>query len=162
MVNLGETVGIMAAQSIGEPGTQLTMRTFHVGGTASRRSEQSTLEVRNGGFLKLFNVSTVERSDGTFIIMNRNGEVGVADENGRVRERYSIQYGANLLFKEDAKVEAGQLIAQWDPWSNPFVCDRSGRVKFQDLIEGVTMQEQVDDVTGLSRKVIIESRHPLS
>ena len=158
MVNRGEIVGIVAAQSIGEPGTQLTMRTFHVGGTASRRSEQSTLEVRNSGKLEFFNVTTVVRPDGTLIVMNRNGEVGVSDDTGRVRERYSINYGANLLFGEGAKVTAGQLIAQWDPWSTPLVSDRAGIVAYQDLVEGVTMQEQVDAVTGLSRKVIIESR----
>ena len=117
--NIGEAVGVIAAQSIGEPGTQLTMRTFHIGGTASRRAEQTMLETRNEGTVKYFNLNVVKNKDGFFIVMNRNGEIIIQDESGRERERYPLIYGSKLLVAEDEQVSAGQLVAEWDPYTHP-------------------------------------------
>jgi DNA-directed RNA polymerase subunit beta' len=158
LVNRGEAVGVIAAQSIGEPGTQLTMRTFHIGGTASRRAEQTSLEARNEGRAKFININYVTNAEGHHIVMNRNGELAVIDETGREREKYSVVYGAKIKVHPDEKVLAGQSIAEWDPYTMPILTEISGKVKFGDIIEGITMEEQVDEVTGLSRKVIIESR----
>ncbi|MGQ9777150.1 MAG: DNA-directed RNA polymerase subunit beta' [Thermodesulfobacteriota bacterium] len=160
IVNVGEAIGIIAAQSIGEPGTQLTMRTFHIGGTASRRAEQTTLESQIDGKVKFINLKTVRNREGNLVVMNRNGELAILDENGRERRRYSVIYGAKLKVKDGQKVKEGDLLAEWDPYSIPVLTEVSGRVKFGDIIEGVTMQEQVDEFTGLSRKVIIESKDP--
>jgi DNA-directed RNA polymerase subunit beta' len=160
LVNVGEAIGIIAAQSIGEPGTQLTMRTFHIGGTASRRAEQTTLESRIDGKVKFFNLKTVKNREGNLIVMNRNGEIAVLDENGRERRRYSVIYGAKLRVKDGQKIKEGEMLAEWDPYSIPVLTEVSGHVKFGDILEGVTMQEQVDEFTGLSRKVIIESKDP--
>ncbi|MCX8023169.1 MAG: DNA-directed RNA polymerase subunit beta' [Syntrophorhabdaceae bacterium] len=177
LVSIGEAVGIIAAQSIGEPGTQLTMRTFHIGGAASRRVEQSTLEARNDGYLKLINVKVVNNREGVPIVMNRNGEVAIVDESGRERERYQITYGAKLVAytpqtknettewvnsKEDEliPVKEGQILAEWDPYTIPMLSEVSGKVKFGDIVEGITMQESKDEVTGLSYRVIIEPRDP--
>ncbi len=159
-VNIGEAVGVIAAQSIGEPGTQLTMRTFHIGGAASRRAEQSTLENRNAGVVKFHNVSVAKKKDGTLIVMNRNGEIVVIDEQGRERERYGVVYGAKLLVREGQKLEQNTMLAEWDPYSMPIITEVAGRVKFGDLIDGVTISEQVDEVTGLARKVVIASKDP--
>ncbi|MBE9504763.1 MAG: DNA-directed RNA polymerase subunit beta' [Proteobacteria bacterium] len=156
MINIGEAVGIIAAQSIGEPGTQLTMRTFHIGGTASRRAEQTTLESRNDGAVKFIGLVSVTSGEGNLIVMNRNAEVTVVDDTGRERERYLLVYGAKLMVKEGDAVQRGSLLAEWDPYTIPILTDKSGTVKFGDIIEGVTMQEQVDEVTGLSRKIIVE------
>ncbi len=161
MVNLGEAVGVIAAQSIGEPGTQLTMRTFHVGGTASRRAEQSTLENRNEGTVNFFNVVKVQNKEGSMTVMNRHGEVAIVDDSGRERERYKLNYGAKLLVKEGAKIAPNALIAEWDPYTIPILTEVEGVVKYGDLIEGQTLQEMLDEVTGLSRKVIIESKQDL-
>ncbi len=158
MVNIGEAVGVIAAQSIGEPGTQLTMRTFHIGGTASRRAEQSSLAAKTKGTLKFINVVTVRNKEGYLTVMNRNGEIAVIDANNREREKYSVVYGAKLLLKEGDTIEKAQLIAEWDPYSTPIVTEVSGVVQFEDIEEGVTMQEQFDSVTGLSHKVVIESK----
>jgi DNA-directed RNA polymerase subunit beta' len=158
MVNIGEAVGVIAAQSIGEPGTQLTMRTFHIGGTASRRAEQSSLEAKTKGRVKLLNVVTVTNKEGHLTVMNRNGEIAVIDANNREREKYSIVYGAKLLVKDGDPVEKGKLMAEWDPYSTPIITESSGIVKFEDIEEGLTMQEQFDSVTGLSHKVIVESK----
>jgi DNA-directed RNA polymerase subunit beta' len=160
LVIVGEAIGIIAAQSIGEPGTQLTMRTFHIGGTASRRAEQTTLECRIDGKAKFINLKTVRNREGNLIVMNRNGEIAVLDESGRERRRYSVIYGAKLKVKDGQKVKEGEILAEWDPYSIPVLTEVSGRVKFGDIIEGVTMQEQVDEFTGLSRKVITESKDP--
>jgi DNA-directed RNA polymerase subunit beta' len=157
-VNIGEAVGVIAAQSIGEPGTQLTMRTFHIGGTATRRAEASTIENRHAGTVHFHNLKTVKRKDGALIAMNRNGEIAIADENGRERERYGVIYGAKLNVRDGQKVEAGTQLAEWDPFATPIVAEVPGTVRFNDIIEGVTMNEQLDEVTGLSRKSIIESR----
>ncbi len=158
LVNVGEAIGIIAAQSIGEPGTQLTMRTFHIGGTASRRAEQTTLECRIDGRVKFINLKSVKNREGNLIVMNRNGEIAILDENGRERRRYSVIYGAKLRVKDGQKVKEGEILAEWDPYAIPVLTEVSGRVKFGDIIEGVTMQEQVDEFTGLSRKVIMESK----
>jgi DNA-directed RNA polymerase subunit beta' len=162
MVNLGEAIGVIAAQSIGEPGTQLTMRTFHIGGTASRRAEQTTLEARNEGRLKLINVSTVQGRDGDLVVMNRNGEIAIVDEpevgRERERERYAIVYGAKLKKGDGAKVKAGEMIAEWDPYTIPILTETAGTVKFGDILEGVTMEEKVDERTGLSTKVVVDTR----
>jgi DNA-directed RNA polymerase subunit beta' len=160
LVNIGEAIGIIAAQSIGEPGTQLTMRTFHIGGTASRRAEQTTLECRIDGKAKFINLKTVRNREGNLIVMNRNGEIALLDENGRERRRYSVIYGAKLKVKDGQKVRDGEMLAEWDPYSIPVLTEVSGRVKFGDIIEGMTMQEQVDEFTGLSRKVITETKDP--
>jgi DNA-directed RNA polymerase subunit beta' len=158
MVNLGEAVGIIAAQSIGEPGTQLTMRTFHLGGTASRAVEQSVHEARFDGQLKYNNVQFVENREGKITVMNRNGEVAVVDENGRERERFKVVYGAVLNYKEGQQVSKGDVLAEWDPYANVIVSDATAVIHFQDIEEGVTMAEQVDSVTGFSTKVIIEGK----
>jgi len=162
MVNLGEAIGVIAAQSIGEPGTQLTMRTFHIGGTASRRAEQTTLEARNDGFIKFLNLVTVTNRDGDLVVMNRNGEVAIVEKmeasRERERERYRIVYGAKLKKKDDSRVKAGDLLAEWDPYTLPILTEVGGTVKFGDLIDGVTMEEKVDERTGLSTKVIIDCK----
>lgn len=163
IVHLGEAVGIIAAQSIGEPGTQLTMRTFHIGGTASRLAEQTTLTVRYEGVLRYINLKTVVDRDGDLVVMNRNGEVAVTEvlEPGRERERerYQIVYGAKLKKKDGAKVKTNDLIAEWDPYTVPILTEVSGEVRFGD-IDDRTMQEKVDERTGLSTRVIIEFRDP--
>ncbi len=158
LVNMGEAVGVIAAQSIGEPGTQLTMRTFHIGGTASRRAEQTSLEARNEGKVKFININSVVNVEGHHIVMNRNGELAIVDETGRERERYGIVYGAKIKAAPDRLVKPGETLAEWDPYTMPILTEVSGKVKFGDIVEGITMEEQLDDVTGLSRKVIIESR----
>ncbi len=158
IVNMGEAVGVIAAQSIGEPGTQLTMRTFHIGGTAFRRAEQSNLEAKTKGKVKFYHVVTVLNKEGYLTVMNRNGEIAVIDSNQREREKYPIVYGAKLLVKEGDLVEKGKLMAEWDPYSTPIITETSGFIKFEDIEEGLTMQEQFDSVTGLSHKVIVESK----
>ena len=158
IVNIGEAVGVIAAQSIGEPGTQLTMRTFHIGGTASSLAEQSSLEAKTKGRVKFLNVVTVKNKEGHLTVMNRNGEICVIDANQREREKYPVVYGAKLLVKDNDPVEKGKLMAEWDPYSTPIITEASGVVKFEDIEEGMTMQEQFDSVTGLSHKVIVESK----
>lgn len=169
LVNIGEAVGIIAAQSIGEPGTQLTMRTFHIGGTA-RFEEHSTLQSRHDGKVRFVNLHTVVSKTGDLVVMNRNGELHVVDDEGRSRGRYPVPYGAHLKVKEGDSVQgagrdektgqekAGTILAEWDPFSIPILAEVSGTVKYGDVIEGKTMQELVDEVTGLSRKVIVESK----
>ncbi len=157
-VNLGEAVGIIAAQSIGEPGTQLTMRTFHLGGTASRAVEQSSHVIRHAGILKFDGIMTVENSDGKLVVMNRNGNVLVLDSSGRERESLKMAYGAVINYKEGDSVEQGVTLAEWDPYSNPIISEISGKIVFESIDEGVTMTEQVDPVTGFSTKVIIEAK----
>jgi len=155
LVNIGEAVGIVAAQSIGEPGTQLTMRTFHIGGTA-KFDEHSTLEARHDGVIKFVNLNTVKTRENDFVVMRRHGEVHVLDEQNRSRGKYILPYGAHLKVSENSPVKRGQLIAEWDPFSIPILAEVDGTIKYGDIIEGKTMQEQVDEVTGLSRKIIIE------
>src|SRR6185312_6700945 len=157
LVNIGEAVGVIAAQSIGEPGTQLTMRTFHIGGVGQIRTEQSSLEARNEGAVRLNNVQLVKRKDHS-VVMNRQGELVLVDEIGRERERYGLQYGARLMVEDGQRIKGGQLMAEWDPFAMPVVTEVSGYVKYGDIVDGVTMQESLDEVTGLSRKTVIESK----
>jgi DNA-directed RNA polymerase subunit beta' len=158
-VNIGEAVGIIASQSIGEPGTQLTMRTFHIGGAAARgKIEQSSLEARNDGFVRVRGASLAKKRDGVVHVMNRHGEVVIVDDTGREREHHRLVYGATLKVAEGEKVKAGQLLAEWDAFAMPILTEVSGIAKFGDIVEGVTMIEKLDEVTGLSRKVIVESR----
>jgi DNA-directed RNA polymerase subunit beta' len=163
MVNLGEAIGVIAAQSIGEPGTQLTMRTFHIGGTASRRAEQTTLEARNEGFVKFINMTTVEGKEGDLIVMSkRNAEVAIVDypepNRERERERYPLVYGARLKKKDGEKVKAGEMVAEWDPYTIPILTETAGVVKFGDIVEGITMEEKLDERTGLSTKVVVDTK----
>jgi DNA-directed RNA polymerase subunit beta' len=155
LVNIGEAVGIVAAQSIGEPGTQLTMRTFHIGGTA-KFDEHSTLEAHHDGVIQFVNLNTVKTREGDLVVMRRHGEVHVLDEQKRSRGKYPLSYGAHLKVSDNSPVKKGQLIAEWDPFSIPILAEVDGTIKFDDIIEGKTMQEQVDEVTGLSRKIIVE------
>lgn len=155
-VEIGEAVGIIAAQSIGEPGTQLTMRTFHIGGAASKVVEQTVLEAKNSGTIKFINISTVKSREGRYIVMNRNGSIAIVDLKGREKEKYSVVYGAKLLVKNGQKVEIGQRLVEWDPYSIPILTELGGKVALGDIIEGVTVKEEVDETTGLSHKVIID------
>jgi DNA-directed RNA polymerase subunit beta' len=158
LVNVGEAVGIIAAQSIGEPGTQLTMRTFHIGGTASAMAEQSSIESRNEGRVKLDNVQIITNKNGELIVLNRNGELSIVDSNDRELERHKLSSGYRLKVADGGKVKVGQSVVDWDPYSIPVLTEFKGRVKFEDLQEGVTFKEQRDAATGLSRKVVIENR----
>ena len=157
LVDIGEAVGIIAAQSIGEPGTQLTMRTFHIGGTASKVVEQTVLEAKNAGVMKYINnLNTVKNKEGDYVAMSRNGSIAIYDESGREKEKYDIIYGARLKVQDGQKVDVGQKLVEWDPYSLPILTEIGGKIAFGDIIEGVTMREEVDEVTGLSRKVIID------
>jgi DNA-directed RNA polymerase subunit beta' len=156
LVEIGEAAGIMAAQSIGEPGTQLTMRTFHIGGTATRLAEQTVLEAKNRGTVKFIELSTVKNREGSLVVMNRNGGIAIVDAKGREKEKYSVVYGAKLQIKNRQKVEPGQRLVEWDPYSLPIITEVGGRIALGDIVEGVSVKEEVDEVTGLSHKVIIE------
>ncbi len=160
LVNIGEAVGIIAAQSIGEPGTQLTMRTFHIGGTASKRVEQSTIQPRNSGTVKFVNLKTVENEEGNLVVMNRNGEIAITGKGGREIERYPVIYGAVLKVRDGDKVKTDQVLAEWDPFTIPIMTEVGGTVKYGDIIEGKTMQERRDKVTGKISRVIVESSDP--
>jgi DNA-directed RNA polymerase subunit beta' len=160
LVNLGEAVGVIAAQSIGEPGTQLTMRTFHIGGTATRRAEQSHVEAVYEGEVRFSNLRTVKDREGNHIAMNRNGALGIFDSNGREREHYPVVYGAHVKVADGEDLKPGVVLLEWDPFANPILSEQGGVVKFGDIIEGATMREQVDEFTGISSKVIIESKDP--
>ncbi len=157
LVNQGEAVGVIAAQSIGEPGTQLTMRTFHIGGAASRDSAANSVQVKNNGTLKLHNAKFVENTDGHIVITSRSTELTLIDEFGRERERYKVPYGAVLKKNEGDSVDAGEIVANWDPHTHPIITEVAGRLKFVDLIDGVTMTRQTDELTGLSSIVVLET-----
>lgn len=157
-VNIGEAVGVIAAQSIGEPGTQLTMRTFHIGGAASRATAANNVQLKWSGKTKLHNVKLIQHHSGKFIVVSRSGELATVDDHGRERERYKIPYGAELSVKDGSKVEAGQVVANWDPHSHPVITEVGGHIKFADLIEGVTMNRQTDELTGLTSIVIIDPK----
>ncbi|MEY4762755.1 MAG: hypothetical protein RLZZ200_2611, partial [Pseudomonadota bacterium] len=158
LINIGEAVGVIAAQSIGEPGTQLTMRTFHIGGAASRAAAQSSVEIRNAGTLRFHNVKTVQHEKGHLVAVSRSGEIGVVDAFGRERERYKIPYGAVITAKEHDKVESGQIVATWDPHTHPVVTEVAGFIKFQDFVDGLTVASQTDEVTGLTSTVVQDSK----
>ncbi len=161
LVELGLAVGVVAAQSIGEPGTQLTMRTFHIGGTASRISDQSTLDSKHKGIARYDNLQTVERPlvGGGFetVVMNRTGFIVVQDDKGRDRERYQVVYGARLKVKDGQQVDNGQILVEWDPYTFSILTEEPGQIKFKDIIDGVTVQEDLDEVTGLSRLIVVDS-----
>jgi DNA-directed RNA polymerase subunit beta' len=159
-VDIGEPIGIVAAQSIGEPGTQLTMRTFHIGGTVSRKVEQSTIQARGSGSVKFYNLKTVINAKGDHVVMNRNGDIGVVDASGRELERYPVIYGATIKVDDGKEINAGELLVEWDPFTIPILTEVSGRLKFGDIYEGKTMQERLDPVTGKSSKVIVASGDP--
>ncbi|MBW8186424.1 DNA-directed RNA polymerase subunit beta' [Shewanella nanhaiensis] len=156
IINQGEAIGVVAAQSIGEPGTQLTMRTFHIGGAASRASAENNVQVKNLGTLKLHNAKYVTNSVGKLVIVSRSSELAIIDELGREKERYKVPYGTVLEKLEDDAVAAGEIIANWDPHTHPIVSEVAGSIKFVDMIEGVTMTRQTDELTGLSSIVVME------
>jgi DNA-directed RNA polymerase subunit beta' len=170
LVEKGEPVGVIAAQSIGEPGTQLTMRTFHIGGTASKVVEQTVLEAKHAGVLRFMsfdakknvdgynNAIAVKNKGGEWVVMNRNAKIAIYDDTGREREKYPVVHGARIKVKDASHVEAGQKLVEWDPYSLLILTEAGGKVAYGDIIEGVTMKEELDEVTGLSRKVVIE--HP--
>jgi DNA-directed RNA polymerase subunit beta' len=164
MVELGEAVGIIAAQSIGEPGTQLTMRTFHIGGTASRIVEQSYIESKYKGVVKYHNIKVVAtKKEGEFVVLNRNGQISINDAQGREFERHTVPQGAIIRVAEDDNVEAGVIFVKWDPYTVPILTEVSGKVKFEDIKEGVTMKEELDPATKLKNRVIVEHKgdyHP--
>ena len=155
-VNAGEAVGVIAAQSIGEPGTQLTMRTFHIGGAAQRGAEQSSVEASHDGSISVKNRNVVLNSQNVPVVMSRNCELVLSDEKGRERARFRVPYGARLLADEGAQVARGQKLAEWDPYTLPIITERAGKVEYLDLIEGITLVERVDDVTGLTSKVVVD------
>jgi DNA-directed RNA polymerase subunit beta' len=157
-ISIGEAVGVIAAQSIGEPGTQLTMRTFHIGGAASRAAAASSVEVRNKGVIRFHHVKTVQHEKGHLVAVSRSGEIGVVDDFGRERERYKVPYGAIISAKEGATVAGGQVVATWDPHTHPVVTEVAGFVKFQDFVDGLTVTSQLDEVTGLSSTVVLDTK----
>jgi DNA-directed RNA polymerase subunit beta' len=158
MVEMGETCGVIAAQSIGEPGTQLTMRTFHVGGTASRVSDKSRLDAKNNGTVHFINLNTVKsEKDGMLVAMNRSGSITIVDDRGREKERYQVVYGARMRVEDGQKVSLGDQLAEWDPYTYAVLTEIGGTVQFKDLQEGITLNEEVDEVTGLSRLVVADA-----
>ena len=157
-VNMGEAVGVIAAQSIGEPGTQLTMRTFHIGGAASRAAAVSSIEIKNGGTAKLHNIKTVRHHSGYLVAVSRSGELTVVDDRNMEKERYKVPYGATLRVTDGDTVKPGDVVASWDPHTHPVVTEVAGTLEFDDFIEGVTVQAQTDDVTGLSSLVVIDPK----
>jgi DNA-directed RNA polymerase subunit beta' len=160
-VNVGEAVGVIAAQSIGEPGTQLTMRTFHIGGAVQRGTVQSSVEAAYDAVIELRNCSTVKNTDGIQIVMTRNTELALVDDQGRERARHRIPYGAKLLVKKKAKVKRGDRMAEWDPYTLPIITEKEGVVHYMDMVENVSMVERLDDATGIASKVVIDWRqHP--
>ena len=157
LVERGLAVGVIAAQSIGEPGTQLTMRTFHIGGTASRISAQSTLEAKHVGTVRFEGLQVVEGRDNVLVVMNRSGSLVIQDIKGRDRERYSVVYGAHLRVTDGQQVEQDQVLVEWDPYTFSIVTEKAGTVRFKDIAQGITVHEEVDEVTGLSRLIIVDS-----
>jgi DNA-directed RNA polymerase subunit beta' len=157
-VNVGEAVGVIAAQSIGEPGTQLTMRTFHIGGIASGSASQSSHQNKADGAVRFENLQTVTRKDGALVAMNRQGELKIVDDSGRERETYPVVYGSVIRVKEGERVKPGTTLTEWDPFSTPILTQVAGRAKFGDLVEGVTMTEQADELTNISHKVVIDTK----
>jgi DNA-directed RNA polymerase subunit beta' len=157
-VNIGEAVGVVAAQSIGEPGTQLTMRTFHIGGAASRAAAVDNIQVKNGGEIRLHNLKFVERADGNLVATSRSGELGVTDEHGRERERYKLPYGAVIRVKDGDNVEPGAIVANWDPHTHPIVSEVAGRIEFAGMEDGITVKRQTDDLTGLSTIEVLDAK----
>jgi len=158
IVNIGEAVGVIAAQSIGEPGTQLTMRTFHIGGAASRAAAVDNITVKTTGSVKFSNLKSVEHANGSLVAVSRSGEVSVLDPHGRERERYKLAYGATINVKDGAEVKAGQTVANWDPHNHPIVSEVAGFVRFIDFVDGVTVIEKTDELTGLASREITDPK----
>ncbi len=158
LVNMGEAVGVIAAQSIGEPGTQLTMRTFHIGGAASSSAAVDHVAAKADGVIRLHNLKTVVEKEGNLVAVSRSGEVSVVDDHGREKERYKVPYGAVIRVKEDEAIKAGQTLATWDPHTHPIVSEVAGTIKFADFVDGVTVNEQVDDLTGLHSFVVTDPK----
>ena len=156
LANVGEAVGVIAAQSIGEPGTQLTMRTFHIGGAASRATAADNVQVRTTGTVHLHNMKTVQNREGNLVVVSRSGELIVNDEAGREREKYKLPYGALVTLADDRKVESGQVVATWDPHTHPIISEVEGKVKFTSMEEGLTVRRQTDEITGLSSLTVID------
>jgi DNA-directed RNA polymerase subunit beta' len=157
LVEHGEAVGVIAAQSIGEPGTQLTMRTFHVGGTATGQSEQSKQDAKSDGYVRYLGITTVRNARGELIAMNRNGILAIVDEKGREKERYPVVYGARVLIEDGAPVKTNEILLEWDPYTFSILTEVSGTVHFRDLLQGITVQEQVDEITGMSQWVVVDA-----
>jgi len=158
LINQGEAVGVIAAQSIGEPGTQLTMRTFHIGGAASRATTVSGIEVKTTGTVRLNNIKLVKHASGNNVAVSRSGELVIQDEQGRDRERYKIPYGAVLSVSNGDKVKAGKVVANWDPHTHPIITEVAGKIAFTDMIDGVTVNRQTDELTGLSTFVVLDPK----
>jgi len=158
LVNIGEAVGVMAAQSIGEPGTQLTMRTFHIGGAASRSVAIDNIQVKSSGQVKLHNLKVVRHASGKWVAVSRSGELAVLDTNGRERERYKLPYGADITASDGDEVKGGDVVAHWDPHTHPVVSEVAGFASLVDAIEGITVQQQVDEITGLTSIVVIDPK----
>ncbi|WP_261842611.1 DNA-directed RNA polymerase subunit beta' [Aliamphritea ceti] len=156
LVNPGEAVGVIAAQSIGEPGTQLTMRTFHIGGAASRAAAVDSVQVKNAGEIRLHNLKSVEKADGTLVTTSRSGEIGVTDEHGRERERYKLPYGAMIKVQDGSSVDAGAIVANWDPHTHPVISEVAGKIEFVGMEDGITVKQQTDELTGLSTIEILD------
>ncbi len=157
-INIGEAVGVIAAQSIGEPGTQLTMRTFHIGGAASRSAAINNIEIKSKGIAKLLNIKTVAHHKGYLVAVSRSGEISVVNAMGRERERYKVPYGATITIQDNAEVKQGQVVATWDPHTHPVVTEVEGRIRFQDFIDGITVAEQIDEFTGLTSIVVLDPK----
>jgi DNA-directed RNA polymerase subunit beta' len=157
-INIGEAVGVIAAQSIGEPGTQLTMRTFHIGGAASRSAAVNNIEIKNNGVVKLNNMKTVHHQKGYLVAVSRSGEISVINEHGRERERYKVPYGATITVGDGTEVKQGQIVASWDPHTHPVVTEVAGKLRFEDFVEGVAVTEQVDEFTGLTSIVVLDPK----
>ncbi len=159
LVNMGEAVGVIAAQSIGEPGTQLTMRTFHIGGAATRAQAISRIEVKTSGVVRLKNLKVVKHASGNYVAVSRSGELIVQDDQGRNRERYKLPFGAVLSVHDGSKVKSGAVAANWDPHTHPIITEVAGKVTFSDLFDGVTVNKQTDEITGLSTYVVLDAKH---
>ncbi len=157
-INIGEAVGVIAAQSIGEPGTQLTMRTFHIGGAASRSAAINSIEIKSKGVVRINNVKTVEHAKGYLVAVSRSGEISIVNEHGRERERYKVPYGATITVKDGSDVNPGDVLATWDPHTHPVITEVDGTLKFDDFVDGVTVTEQVDEITGLTSIVIADPK----
>jgi len=158
IVNIGEAVGVIAAQSIGEPGTQLTMRTFHIGGAASRAAAVDNITVKTTGSVKFSNLKHVEQTSGSLVAVSRSGEISVLDPHGRERERYKLPYGATINVKDGAEIKAGQTVANWDPHNHPIVSEVAGFVRFIDFVDGITVIEKTDELTGLASREITDPK----
>mgnify|MGYP003385858381 CR=1 FL=1 len=156
LINQGEAIGVIAAQSIGEPGTQLTMRTFHIGGAASRTSADDRILVKHGGTVRFHNIKFVEQKKDSIVVVSRSGELAIADENGRERERYKLPYGAMISVADGSSVDAGQTVATWDPHTHPIITEVAGTVRFSGMEEGITVRRQVDEMTGLVSTSVID------